>query len=215
MLGTLHHPKQRLRGFVGPLGGEPLVFDDAPLGPRLRTCDRLLLIAPRVHQRRQLVKRKHDVGAELMLDSHRDLRGESVHRTIDVRLEGHPIVIDRGEPILAGRDDVVGLDAFGIHRQRLLEAGAERKHLEATGVGERWAGPVHERPKTPGRIDDVGAGLEVEVVGIRQQCLGAKVGHRLGQHRFHRRASADRDEGGRPDLPVGGADRAAAPEPVR
>ena len=74
---------------------------------------------------------------------------------------------------LPGRDDVVGLHAVDVHRQHLLEPGAEREHLEAAGVGERRARPVHERPETAGLLDDVGSGLQVQVVGVGQHGLRA------------------------------------------
>ena len=35
-----------------------------------------------------------------------------------------------------------------VHRQHLLEPGAEREHLEAAGIGERRARPVHERAES-------------------------------------------------------------------
>ena len=150
-------------GRPGPLRGQPPVLGQAPLRPRVGALHRPLLVAAGVHQRGAFVEREDDVRAELVLDPHRDLRREPVHRTVQVRLERHPVVVDGGQPVLAGRDDVVGLHPVDVHRQHLLEPDAQRQHLEAAGVGERRPRPVHERAETaaparrcPGRAAGTG-----------------------------------------------------------
>ncbi len=188
------------------------MFDDTTLGPRLRTRERLLLIAARIHQRGELVEREDDVGAELMLDLHRYLGCEPVFRTVDVGLERDAVIVDARETFLARSYDVVGLQRVRIHGQRLLETGAEAQHLESTRIGERRSRPVHECAEAAGGVDDVGAGLEVEVVGVGQQGLRTEVGHGLGQHRFDRGAGADRDERGGMDVAVRRGDDARACE---
>ena len=109
---------------------------------------------------------------------------------------------------------MIGLQAGHIHRQHLLEPGAEREHLEATGIGERRSRPVHERPETTRLFDDVGAGLQVQVVGVGEHCLRAEPRHRFGQHRLDGGLGAYRDERGRPDGTVRGGDHPRPAESI-
>ncbi len=190
------------------------MLGDAAHGPRLRPLDRLLLVAAGVEQRGQLVEREHDVGAQLMLDLHRHLGREPVRRAVEMRLERDAVVVDVREALLAFGDDVVGLHAHGLHREHLLEPDAERHHLEAAAVGEGGAVPVHELAETAGLVDDVGSRLQVQVVRVGEHGLRAEVLHRLRQHRLDGRLGADRDERGRPDVPVRGMDGAGAAQPV-
>ena len=113
---------------------------------------------------------------------------------------------------LPGRDDVVGLHPVDVHRQHLLEPGAEREHLEPTGIGERRARPVHERAEPAALLDDVRAGLQVQVIGVGQHRLRPERGHRLRQHRFDGRLGADGDERRGVDDAVRGADGAGPAE---
>ena len=101
----------------------------------------------------------------------------------------------------------------GVHGEHLLEAGAERQHLEAAAVGERRPVPVHERAESAGLVDDVGAGLQVQVVGVGQNRLRAKLFHRLRQHGLDGGLGADGDERRRVDVAVRRADHAGATEP--
>ena len=123
-----------------------------------------------------------------------------------MRLEGDAVVVDMGEPVLAMRDDIVGPHRLRIHRENLLEPDPERQHLEAAAVGNRRTVPAHERRHPARLIDDVGAGLQVEVVRVREDHLRAELAHRLRQHRLHGRLGADRREGWRADLAVRGRD---------
>ena len=104
---------------------QPAMFDHAPHRPVVRALHRLFLVATGVDQRRQLVEREDDVRAELVLDPDRHLRGEPVGGAVQVRPEGDPVVVDVGEPFLALGDDVVGLNALGVHRQHLAETRAQ------------------------------------------------------------------------------------------
>ena len=107
------------------------MFDHAPHRPVVGALHRPFLVATGVHQRGQLVEREDDVRAELVLDPDRPLRGEAVGGAVQMRPEGHPVVVDVGESFLAFGDDVVGLHAFGVHRQHLAETCAQREHLES------------------------------------------------------------------------------------
>ncbi len=111
-----------------------------------------------------------------------------------MRNERDAVVVDMRQPLFTLGDDVVGLDAVGVHREHLAEPGTQRQHLEAAAVGERRARPVHEGTQATRLVDDVRAGLQVEVVGVGQHSLGAQLTHRLRQHRLDRGLGADRDE---------------------
>ena len=78
--------------------------------------------------------------------------------TIQRRLECHAVLVHPGHAFLALGDDVVRLHAGHVHRQRLLEADAQRHHLETAGIGERGPIPVHETRQAAGRVQHVLAG---------------------------------------------------------
>ncbi len=98
-----------------------------------------------------------------MLDAHRHLGGEAVLRPVEVRFERHAVVVDLREPFLALGDDVVVLDAHRLHGEDLLEPHTERHDLEPAAVGEGRTGPVHELAEPTGLVDDVRAGLQIQV----------------------------------------------------
>ena len=214
VLCALDHSEQRLVRPVRALDGEPVVLVEAALRPRVRARHRPLLVGAGVHQRGELVEREDDVGAQLVLNLHRHLGREPVPRPVEVRLEGHPVVVDVREALLALGDDVVGAHAHRLHREHLLEPHPQRHHLEPAAVGEGRAVPVHERAEPAGLVDDVRARPQIEVVGIREQRLRPVLAHRLRQHRLDRRLGADRHERRRADLPVRGADRPGAAVPA-
>ena len=189
------------------------MFGQAAHRPAVRALHRLLLVAAGVHQGGQFVEREDDVGADLVLDPDRHLGGEPVGGPVQVRREGHAVVVDAGQPFLALGDDVVGLDALGVHREHLAETGAQRQHLEPAAVGEGRAGPVHECAQSACLLDDVGAGLQVQMVGVGQNSLCAKFFHRFGDDGLHRGLGADGDEGRSVDVAVRGSDDTGAPQP--
>ena len=47
-----------------------------------------------------LIEGEDDVGAQLVLNLHGDLRGEAVHRAIEMGFKGNAIVINMSEPFL-------------------------------------------------------------------------------------------------------------------
>ena len=182
------------------------MFGEAADRPGVGALHRALLVAPGVHQGGELVEGEHDVGAQLVLDPHRHFGGEAVQVAVEVGAEGHPVVVDVGQPGLALGDDVVAGHPDGVHCQHLLETHPEAHHLEAAGVGEGRAGPVHEGTQPAGGLHDVGARLQVQVVGVGQDGLGADGGHRLRQHGLDGGLGTDCDEGGSADLAVRGLD---------
>ena len=185
----------------------------APLRPSERALHRTLLIAARVHQRGQLIEREHDVGTDLVLDTHRDLGAEPMQRTIERRFERHTILVHKCQTFLALGDHVVRLHAGHVHRQRLLEPGTQRKHLESARISERRPVPVHESAETARRVQNILARPFVQVERVGQQALRAQVLHRLRQHRLHRGLGGDRHERGRADIAVRGVDDAGAAVP--
>ena len=189
------------------------MFDQTPHRPVVGALHRLFLVAAGVDQRGQLVEGEDDVRAELVLDPDRHLGGEAVGGAVEMRAERDAVVVDVGQPLLALGDDVVGLDPLGVHRQHLLEAGAQREHLEPAAVGEGRPRPVHERAEPACLLDDVGAGLQIQMVGVGQNRLRAKLFHGLRQHRLDGGLGADGDERRGVDVAVRSADDAGATEP--
>ena len=187
---------------------------EAALRPAAGALERLLLVAAGVVERGQLVEREHDVRAEVVLDLQGALRSEPMLVTGEMALEPHAVVVHVGQALLAGGDGVVRARAGGgvraLHVDDLLEPRAEGHHLEAARVREGGAGPVHEGPEAAGLVEEVVAGLEVQVVGVGQEGLGAEVLHRLGQDRLDRGLRGHRDERRRLDPPVRRGDDARA-----
>ena len=105
-----------------------------------------------------------------------------------MRLEVHAVVVNVGEAFLALRHVVVAERAAvgalsirdGTHIDNLLEARTQAHHLEAAGIGEGGAVPVHERTQAACRVEDFGAGLQVQVVGVGEQSLSAELLHGFG-----------------------------------
>ena len=164
--------------------------------------DGCLLVLEGVHQGGEFVEGEDDVGAEPMLDADRDLGREPVCRAVEVAPEGDAVLVHLGQPVLAGCDDVVDRCGVRVHREGLLETGAEAQHLEAARVGERRARPGHEGAKPAGLGDELVAGLEVQVVRVAENGLGADAAQGVRRDGLDRRAGANRNERGRLDVSV-------------
>ena len=81
---------------------------------------------------------------------------------------------------------------------------AQREHLEAAGVGQDRPVPGHELVQPAELGDQVGAGAEVQVVGVGEDDLRAE-GAQLGRiDALDRRLRPNRHERGRAYLAVGG-----------
>ena len=167
VLGALNHSEQCLVGLAHALSGQTLVLSDAPQRPQAGTLECLFLVAAGVVEGGQLVEGEHDVGTNLVLNLHGHLGSEAVNRAVNMRLEVHAVVVNVGEAFLALRHVVVAEGAAvgalsvrdGTHVDNLLETGTQAHHLEAAGVGEGGAVPVHESTQAACRIQDFGAGL--------------------------------------------------------
>ena len=215
VIRALHHAIQRLIRLAKTLFGEPLVLGYAALRPTVGAFHGAFLVSAGVHQRGQLVEGEHDVGADLVLDAHGDFGGEPVQRAVERRLERYTVLVHEREPLLAFRDHVVRFHAGDVHGlghegERLLEARAERQHLEAAGIGEGRAVPVHELRQSAGLIEHLLAGAFVQVERVGQQALRAKILHGFGQHGLHRGLRGHRHERRGVDVAVGGVDDAGA-----
>ena len=69
------------------------MLGEAAGSPCVRALERFLLVGARVKEACELVKRKHDVATELVLDSHRHLGVEAMLRPIDMAGEDHAVVV--------------------------------------------------------------------------------------------------------------------------
>ena len=173
VIRALHHAIQRLIRPAQAFRRQPLVLVHAATGPAERALHRILLVGAGVHQRGEFIEREHDVRADFVLDAHRNLSGETMCVTIQRRLERHAVLIHPGHALLALGDDVVRLHAGHVHCQRLLEADAQRHHLETARIGERGPIPVHETRQAAGRVQHVLARALEQVEGVGQQALCA------------------------------------------
>ena len=139
----------------------------------------------RRRQRRADVEHHLDVGAELRLDVDRGLGREPV-----------------GAAVVGGPErDAVVVEGH-------VAARLEGEDLVAAGVGEHVAGPVGEAVQPPEALDDVGAGLQHQVVRVAEHDLHAEVGEVGGRQGAHRAPGAHRHEARRADLAAGRADDA-------
>ena len=84
------------------------------------------------------------------------------------------------------------------HAVRIELAQLRQRHdLEAAGIGQDRAGPVHEPMQSAESRDALRAGTQHQVIGVAEHDAGARGAHRVGGHRLHRAGGADRHEGRR------------------
>ena len=100
----------------------------------------------------------------------------------------------------------------GSHVNHLFEPRTQAHHLEPAGVGEGWPVPVHKPPQPAGGIQNLGAGLQIQVVGVRQKRLRPKLLHRFGKHRLDGRLRTHGRKGGSLNIAVRGANHTRAPQ---
>ena len=128
--------------------------------------------------RRALVEHHRDVDSEVPeLKVHGALGAQRVRRAVDVASEEHALL---GESPASG----------------------QRHDLIAAGVRENRPVPSNEAVQPPEAPDDVAAGTEHEVVGIREHDLGARRLDVAPPRGFHGSRRSDRHERGRLDAPV-------------
>ncbi|MNL41065.1 hypothetical protein D3C87_1634560 [compost metagenome] len=135
--------------------------------------------------RRALIELHHDVGVQRALDLHRDLGRQEKLVAIDRRCERDAIFSD-------------------------LAQIAERKHLEATGIGQDRLVPADKLVQALVGVDHVQPGAQPQVEGIAQDDVRANLVQFQRRHRLDRAVGADRHEDRRLDHAVVQRDAAAA-----
>ena len=131
--------------------------------------------------------------------------------SVEVGAKPHAVVVDVGQAFLPRRHRPVSVGgARELLGKHLFEARPQRQDLKATRVGERRTGPVHEFSEPAGFVDDVGARLQVQVIGVGEHGLRADVGDRLGRHRLDSGFGSDRNESGRGNIAVRGGQHSGA-----
>ena len=148
-----------------------------------------------------------------MLNPHADFRAEPVFRAVERRFERHAVLVHESEALLAFGNHVVRFHAGHVHGERLLEARAQRQHLESAGIREGRAVPVHELRQPAGCIKHILTRAFKQVERVRQQALRAKLLHGFRQNGFHRPLRGDWHERGRTNVAVRGVDDTGAPVP--
>ncbi|GAV35157.1 hypothetical protein ROTAS13_02829 [Roseomonas sp. TAS13] len=137
-----------------------------------------------------LVQAHGDVGIQQVLDLDGTLGREAVLGAVDMRMEG---------------------DAVGIHLPQL----AQRHDLEAAGIRQDRAGPVHHAVQPAQAADALRAGAQHQVIGVAQDHAGAGGAHRVGGHRLHRAGGAHGHEDRRRHLAMRGVQRAGTGAAIR
>ena len=143
-----------------------------------------------------------------------------MNRPVDMGLKVHAVIINMCQALFAVSHIVVTNRASigtlrignGSHVNHLFEPRPQAHHLEPAGVGEGWPVPVHEPSQPAGGIQNLGAGLQIQVVGVRQKRLRPKLLHRFGKHRFDGCLRTHGREGGSLNIAVRGANHARAPQ---
>ena len=90
-------------------------------------------------------------------------------------------------------------------------AHTQAHHLEPAGIGVGGAVPVLEGGNAAGLVNNVGARLKVEMVGVGQHRLCACSFDLLGGERFHGCLGAHGDKRWGVNIAMRGVDRAGAP----
>ena len=99
-------------------------------------------------KRRAFVEHHLDVGAKQALHLDGALGREQMRCAVDMRLEGHAVLLDAAE--LRQRHDLI-----------------------AAGVGEDWPVPAHEAVQPAELGDALGAGPQHEMIGVGEDDVGA------------------------------------------
>ena len=120
-----------------------------------------------------------------MLDFRRPFRGQPVTGAVQMRLEGHPVLVEAAQR-------------------------AERHHLKAAGVGQQRAVPSHHLAHAAKPAHAFRPRAQHQVIGVGKNDAGARRPHRFRHHALDRGGRADRHEDRRLDI-APGCLQAAAP----
>ncbi len=157
--------------------------------PSHRQLHGRLCLLWRGREGRALVERHGDRRVEQMLDLDRARRRQAMRRAVQMRSERHPVGVE--------------LPKFG-----------QRHDLEAAGIRQDRAGPVHEAMQSTEPRDAFGARPQHQVIGVAQHDAGTGGAHRVGGHRLHCAGGADRHEGGGVHVAMRGVQHARARGPI-
>ena len=83
----------------------------------------------------------------------------------------------------------------------------QRHDLEAAGIGQDRAWPIHHAVQPAQFSHPLGAGPQHEVIGVAEHDAGSGAAHGIGRHGFDGGRGADGHEGGGGHLAMGGAQR--------
>ena len=136
-----------------------------PICPCRRTFDRLTDDIRRAWKRRTNIEHHLDVGTELLLHLHCDLRGETVPRSVVDALKGDSVIID-----------------FWV----------ERKDLKTTGISEREPFPSCKFSQPAEVLNDISTWSQHEVIRVSQHDLRTDISIVVGVEILHRTTSSHR-----------------------
>ena len=150
---------------------------------------RFFLVAAWMEQRGQLIEGEHDVRTQFMLNAHGNFGRETVFRTVDVAAKNHAVIVNNCSGCLDCLLIELGIleirVARKLRREDLLESGSQGKDLESARIRIGRTCPVHKRTQAPGLVNDIRTWLEVEVVGVGKDRLGAEASHHFWDKRLN------------------------------
>ena len=147
----------------------PFVPHCAPLEPTQRAVHRRLRLAPVRLAVSALVERHHYVCAERVLNVHRKLGRHIVLAAVDIGRELDAVVAD-------------------LAHRRL------REHLKAAAVSQDGLVPIHKLVQAARLLNKIVSGAKIEMIGVGEHDLRARLLDRGGRQRLDRRVGADRHE---------------------
>ena len=155
-----------------------IVMSVTARGPAHGALHRLAGLALCGGVRRAVVQRHGDIGAQLQLHIHRVLGRQPDVGAIDGRTETHALLGD-------------------------LAQAFQAENLEAAGVGEDRAGPVHKTMQATMQVNDVGTGAQHQVKGVAETDVGAEAFELFRRHSLHSSVGPHRHKRRRFDHAVG------------
>jgi hypothetical protein len=124
-----------------------------------------------VHIKRGTFIQDHDqVSTQLALNLDRCLRGQCMHPTIDIGLKSRPLLRDPLQRPVLGAITL----AFDLFRYGTM---TQAEDLIAARVREHRAIPAHKLVQPPHLLNQGSAGLQHQVIGVRQNDLRARILH--------------------------------------
>jgi hypothetical protein len=147
---------------------------NAALEPAVRALRRGGGVVAVGMERCALVEGEHDVGVQLGLHGHRDLRADEALRAVDVGAEADAVLLDREDrtaPAAAACPPQRGAAALDLVGHRSVP---HREDLEAAGVGDDRALPAHEAVQPAEPLDQLAPRAQEQVEGVAEHHLVAE-----------------------------------------